>query len=288
MVPEKKYISLQEASNHCDYSQEYLSLRARQGKLKSVKNGRNWVTTLEWLVGYIKDTEVVKAEIEKAKKEKQGNKVEQKIPVTIIEKVKITSVPENLPVENYFISDRKKINTKPSSPLVLSAFIILFFSSIIFGEKTIVQCLNSFNTASQITGNAGDVFIKESVFGVRETILSVRSFDDLAVQNISGKISQASLAVAVPNNPGPKNTISKILNLFTKNKTNIMQNNSSNSGTQNLTSKNILDINQIDRLEMRDQATGTVYCTWIEDGWWVKVQSACKDVPQKNLSNIAK
>ncbi|MCK4473933.1 hypothetical protein KAU40_01580 [Candidatus Parcubacteria bacterium] len=48
-----EYISLQEATEYCDYSQEYLSLRARQGKLKSVKFGRNWVTKKEWLEEYI-------------------------------------------------------------------------------------------------------------------------------------------------------------------------------------------------------------------------------------------
>ncbi|GEM_PF-1761254 len=48
-----EYISLQEASNLCPYSQEYLSLRARQGKLKAVKLGRNWVSTKNWLHEYI-------------------------------------------------------------------------------------------------------------------------------------------------------------------------------------------------------------------------------------------
>jgi len=51
----KIYISLAEASKLCDYSQEYLSLRARHGKLKAIKQGRNWVTTKEWLNGYIKN-----------------------------------------------------------------------------------------------------------------------------------------------------------------------------------------------------------------------------------------
>ena len=42
--PEKdNYISLEEAMKYCEYSQEYLSLRARQGKLKAIKIGRNWV-----------------------------------------------------------------------------------------------------------------------------------------------------------------------------------------------------------------------------------------------------
>jgi hypothetical protein len=47
------YISLQEATQYCGYTQEYLSLRARQGKLKAVKFGRNWVTKKEWLDEYL-------------------------------------------------------------------------------------------------------------------------------------------------------------------------------------------------------------------------------------------
>ena len=57
-VKKEDYISLLEASKLCDYSQEYLSLRARQGKLKAVKLGRNWVTTKEWLNKYIKEVSV--------------------------------------------------------------------------------------------------------------------------------------------------------------------------------------------------------------------------------------
>jgi len=51
----EQYISLQEAAKYCEYSQEYLSLRARQGKLKAIKIGRNWVTKKEWLEDYLKN-----------------------------------------------------------------------------------------------------------------------------------------------------------------------------------------------------------------------------------------
>jgi hypothetical protein len=54
MEKNEQYISLQKATEYCEYSQEYLSLRARQGKLKAVKIGRNWVTKKEWLEGYLK------------------------------------------------------------------------------------------------------------------------------------------------------------------------------------------------------------------------------------------
>lgn len=52
-----EYITLQKATDFCSYSQEYLSLRARQGKLKTVKIGRNWHTTREWLQAYIEKAE---------------------------------------------------------------------------------------------------------------------------------------------------------------------------------------------------------------------------------------
>ena len=54
MENENKYISLQEATKYCDYSQEYLALRVRQGKLKATKIGRNWVTKKEWLEEYLR------------------------------------------------------------------------------------------------------------------------------------------------------------------------------------------------------------------------------------------
>jgi len=50
----KNLISLQDATKFCNYSQEYLSLRARRKKLKAVKVGRNWMTTKEWIDAYLK------------------------------------------------------------------------------------------------------------------------------------------------------------------------------------------------------------------------------------------
>jgi len=57
-----QYISLKQASDFSDYSQDYLSLRARQRKLKAVKLGRNWVTTKEWLDEYVSKAEEYKDE----------------------------------------------------------------------------------------------------------------------------------------------------------------------------------------------------------------------------------
>jgi len=45
---------LAEASKLCPYSQEYLSLLARKGKLETIKIGRNWVTTRKSIEEYIR------------------------------------------------------------------------------------------------------------------------------------------------------------------------------------------------------------------------------------------
>jgi len=112
----KKFISLQEASKLCDHSQEYLSLRARQKKLRAVKLGRNWVTTREWLNEYLlkaenyknnlnnKNNKKPKKELfqsQKQKKEAVFQKQEksfQKETVFTSQRKKIVSAPDNLPI----------------------------------------------------------------------------------------------------------------------------------------------------------------------------------------------
>ncbi|XOB41124.1 MAG: hypothetical protein ACKKMW_00005 [Candidatus Nealsonbacteria bacterium] len=78
------YISLKQAAEYCDYSHDYLSLRARQGKLKAVKLANNWMTKKKWLDRYLK---------------KHQKKVKQKVIKT--EVVKILPPPDNLPVEEF-------------------------------------------------------------------------------------------------------------------------------------------------------------------------------------------
>lgn len=91
-----EYISLAQAAELCAYSQEYLSLRARQGKLKSVKLGRNWVTRRIWLEDYIKTIEAYNGKNGKALKEKIPQEL---VAETLIvpEEKKDAEPPENLP-----------------------------------------------------------------------------------------------------------------------------------------------------------------------------------------------
>lgn len=49
------YIPLRQATKYCDYSQEYLSFLARTGRLAAVKFGRNWMTTQEAILEYVRE-----------------------------------------------------------------------------------------------------------------------------------------------------------------------------------------------------------------------------------------
>lgn len=64
------YISLNEAAKYSGYSQEYLSLRARQGKLRALKIARNWMTKKEWIDEYLQRVKNFKNRIADRKKEK--------------------------------------------------------------------------------------------------------------------------------------------------------------------------------------------------------------------------
>ncbi len=49
-----KLISISEAAYNTPYSAEYLSLLARKGKLKAIKISRDWLTTREAVLEYVK------------------------------------------------------------------------------------------------------------------------------------------------------------------------------------------------------------------------------------------
>lgn len=50
---DEEWLPLREAAKLTPYSQEYLSLLARTGKLEAMKNGRNWMTTWQALETYL-------------------------------------------------------------------------------------------------------------------------------------------------------------------------------------------------------------------------------------------
>ena len=112
----KKYISLMEATQSCNYSQEYLSLRARQGKLKSVKVGRNWFTTKEWLEEYLQHN---------------GNGDYTYPP------------PDNLPVAPENFSPGKSLKRtlilSPRISFIFALVFVLIIAGVIFGRRNLKE-----------------------------------------------------------------------------------------------------------------------------------------------------
>jgi hypothetical protein len=56
-IDDEHLTPLKELARHSPYSQEYLSLRARQGKLDAVKLEHAWYSSMKALKEYIKDIE---------------------------------------------------------------------------------------------------------------------------------------------------------------------------------------------------------------------------------------
>ena len=129
----KEYIPLQEAAKYCHYSQEYLSLRARQGKLRSLKFGRNWVTKKEWLEEYEKKVKEFNSQ--------KNNKNNHKKELLIFKK-------------------------KQPTPLLRWGFLtalvfVLFFSSLIFGKDSFKNIYPSLKDFSYKSFNISDAYVKK-------------------------------------------------------------------------------------------------------------------------------
>jgi len=75
---EPKFISLAAAAKMTNYSQDYISLLCRQGKLKAEKLGRNWVTTKEWIYEYVDKTEGKGASVVPVRIKESDEKVNDK------------------------------------------------------------------------------------------------------------------------------------------------------------------------------------------------------------------
>ncbi|HOX30521.1 MAG TPA: hypothetical protein P5080_05010 [Candidatus Paceibacterota bacterium] len=91
-----EYISLFEASKLCSYSEPYLRLRARQGKLKSIKLGKKWMTTELWIKDYVKKTKEWNAKIAAKKAQVKEFEAEMKEEIKEIKEIQtsITSAKE--------------------------------------------------------------------------------------------------------------------------------------------------------------------------------------------------
>ncbi len=188
------YLSLQEATKHCKHSQEYLSLRARQGKLKAVKFGRNWVTRKEWLEEYL----------EKVEEYNNNFKIKK-----LVER-KVIVPPENLPIE------RKPQGLAIKPAFAIAMVFVLLAAGITFGKESfqnvfddttsLVKGFNEnfnrgvVNLAGNVSPNvssgvyftsiAGDIIAEETARSVKESFVNVgyqvAEISGVSLENFTG------------------------------------------------------------------------------------------------------
>ena len=148
-----RYISLTEATHYCNYSQEYLSLRARNGKLKAIKQGRNWVTKKEWITKYVQGIEKYNSSLMAKKKVETVKKTIPK-PIKTKEIRVEAKPPENLPIERKI----KKTKVKLLPPMIALLSVSLFVLGFFVGERSFQPAKNFIVGASK---EAGYVISKE-------------------------------------------------------------------------------------------------------------------------------
>jgi len=129
-----KYISLSKAAEFCSYSQEYLSLRARQGKLKAVKFGRNWVTTKEWLEEYINQVKEYNNNL-KNKKVRQAKKQAEIIEPKQVLKKSVNKNKEEFRFSENAAAKRICLSKELRFGFAAALVCVLLFAGFAFGKE---------------------------------------------------------------------------------------------------------------------------------------------------------
>ncbi|MCK4473727.1 DUF4200 domain-containing protein [Candidatus Parcubacteria bacterium] len=180
----KKLISLQEATKYCSYSQPYLRLRVRQGKLKAVKIENNWFTTKKWIEEYLqkiesfngkrnsyfqKDIGKLKTEIERLKKE-----------------IKVLEPKKTFPTSPILV-------LKPA--LIAALVFILLCTGIVFGKDSIINFAEdvSENISENISKGANIAGEIVSEISVPKVSLPKVSLPKVSLPEISGSEISATV-----------------------------------------------------------------------------------------------
>ncbi|MCX6764531.1 MAG: helix-turn-helix domain-containing protein [Candidatus Nealsonbacteria bacterium] len=190
MKKDEQYISLQEAAKHCEYSQEYLSLRARQGKLKAIKIGRNWIVKKEWLEDYLKRFN---------NKNKNGNNfLSEKLPQALSKPKEALVFPKekfSFPTikQYYFLNRKFSIPLVKHRPFSIKEFYFSKKSDLFIFKKIGLNFARTLLVIFLISGGffifqkfEAKNFIKKSAAGIsQEIFLIVKTIDLKDVQAAS-------------------------------------------------------------------------------------------------------
>lgn len=201
------YISLQEATKYCNYSQEYLSLRARWGKLKAVKIGRNWVTKKEWVEKYEVSIEDYNRKVKRIEKVKKEILPPENLPIGEFEFRPIIQPLEPSgfrPVEKIRkaasllkLRDIRISSTGLRFAFAFTLVLVLIIITGVFFKASLKDVLKQVSPYTYIIANITDDISKGTTKIVKQSFTSV--FEDLnnqVISKITTKINEDEISSA--------------------------------------------------------------------------------------------
>ncbi len=192
---ESKYISLQEATKYCSYSQDYLSLLARTGKLKSVKIGRNWVTTKEWIEEYI----------ERVKEFNNYNRLPKKNLIRVevkFEEEEISESPSPLSESSEDTSpfqELPKVRQPEQAPLLILAFALVFVLLIaagIFGKENFKNAFQQIDPYVTAINQEVDEGIVQGWKGIQKGVQGIGGAGDFVFEGAAKSFEESFVTVS--------------------------------------------------------------------------------------------
>lgn len=187
----KKYISLNEAAKYCPYSQDYLSLRARQGKLRAIKAGRNWVTTKKWLNEYMDRYRGGGDEPTLSDIPNKAEIIVKKEETAIV----LSGVPNYSPEEKVPVAPNATVPPYPRTPALRFGFLFfltlaLLISGAVFNENGLEDTGEEVSAFAYTLGDSGEIIIAGTADALQQTI-----FDTARILSDTGSIAEYNAEV---------------------------------------------------------------------------------------------
>jgi len=191
---DRQYISLQEATKYCSYTQEYLSLRARQGKMKAMKIGRNWVTREEWVKEYAREAEAYAKHIrEKNAREISAQLKEIKAPETELPKLELPELKlPKIKLPEFKFPELRLPDLKPYLKPALNLGLV----SLLVVAGVSLSKVDFSKIAANVSQSLSQENLKDSA---RETAISIGEYSQWLEETIFGSVKKIVLAYSEAN-----------------------------------------------------------------------------------------
>jgi len=245
----KDYISLAQAEKYCPYSGDYLKLRARKGKLRAIKIGRNWVTTKEWVKEYAGQME--------------GYKEERKVKTQKVQKIQKVQVQEvkSTPARKRLFRIPVRIPAHTLKILVVTLLITFMVSIIIFVRGALYSALEDIGTAMQITAEVVEENVLIGKSKISNTLSIFQDLTKITTQEVFGGYKEWMLGQFSSLKIGTNRFMASLF--WVEAPQSKSENVSSNSGLKGVV--------------LYDEDTGQPYCLKIKGGMIIILKEMCEN-----------